>query len=338
MTILVTGAAGFIGHFVCKQLLENGHKVVGIDNINDYYSIELKYSRLSKLGILKFDVENAGLPCFSMANPNFIFYKVDLIDKINIDDLFKKYSFDKVCHLAAQAGVRYSIENPSVYIQSNLIGFFNILEAVRHAGIDHLIYASSSSVYGESKDIPFCTNQCVERPISLYAATKKSNELMAHTYSHLFDFATTGLRFFTVYGPLGRPDMAYFRFAEAIINDEPIKVYNSGSLSRDFTYIDDIVEGILKIISEPIKERDKYKIYNIGNSRPEKLVDFIEIIEKYLGKKAKRELLPMQPGDVTQTYADISDLIIDYGYSPKTTINEGLYKFIQWYKAYKKLE
>jgi UDP-glucuronate 4-epimerase len=335
MTILVTGAAGFIGHFVCKKLLDNGYKVVGIDNINDYYSPELKYSRLSKLGILKVEVENAGLPCFSVTNPNFIFYKVDLIDKKNIDDLFNKYSFDKVCHLAAQAGVRYSIENPSVYIQSNLIGFFNILEAVRHAGIDHLIYASSSSVYGESKDVPFCTNQCVDRPISLYAATKKSNELMAYTYSHLFDFATTGLRFFTVYGPLGRPDMAYFRFAEAIINDEPIKVYNSGALSRDFTYIDDIVEGILKIISEPIKERDKYKIYNIGNSHPEKLVDFIEIIENHLGKKAKRELLPMQPGDVSQTYADISDLITDYGYAPKTTINEGLYKFIQWYKEYK---
>lgn len=337
MTILVTGAAGFIGHFVCKKLLDNGYKVVGIDNINDYYSPELKYSRLSKLGILKVEVENAGLPCFSLTNPNFIFYKFDLIDKKNIDDLFNKYSFDKVCHLAAQAGVRYSIENPSVYIQSNLIGFFNILEAVRHAGIDHLIYASSSSVYGESKDVPFCTNQCVERPISLYAATKKSNELMAYTYSHLFDFATTGLRFFTVYGPLGRPDMAYFRFAEAIINNEPIKVYNSGALSRDFTYIDDIVEGILKIISEPIKERDKYKIYNIGNSHPEKLVDFIEIIENHLGKKAKRELLPMQPGDVSQTYADISDLITDYGYAPKTTINEGLYKFIQWYKDYKKI-
>lgn len=337
MTILVTGAAGFIGYFVCKKLLENGHKVIGIDNINDYYSPKIKYSRLSNLGISMLDIENSLIPCCSLYDPNFIFYKIDITDKTNLEILFNEYSFDKVCHLAAQAGVRYSIENPSVYIQSNLIGFFNIIEAVRHAGIDHLIYASSSSVYGESKDVPFHTNDCVERPISLYAATKKSNELMAYTYSYLFGFATTGLRFFTVYGPLGRPDMAYFRFAEAILNDEPIKIYNNGSLSRDFTYIDDIVDGIMKIILKPIKGRDKYKIYNIGNSRPEKLIDFIEIIEKHLEKKARREFLPMQPGDVSQTYADISDLNIEYGYLPKTTIDQGLYKFIQWYNEYKKL-
>ena len=329
MKILVTGAAGFIGYHLSKRLLERGHQVVGVDNINDYYSPNLKFARLRELGVARLDAEIEQISCFSKVYPNFIFYRVDVSNASALSEVFKKYSIDKVCHLAAQAGVRYSIENPSVYIQSNLVGFGNILEEVRHAGIDNLIYASSSSVYGESNEVPFCTNQQVDHPISLYAATKKANELMAHTYSHLYNINTTGLRFFTVYGPYGRPDMAYYLFTKAILKNEPIKVFNNGKMRRDFTYIDDIVEGLVRIIESPVK--DKYKIYNIGNHKSEQLGDFIATLEKHLGKTAKKELLPMQPGDVSQTYADVNDLVEDYGYAPNTSIDEGLKRFVEWY-------
>jgi len=329
MTVLVTGAAGFIGYFLSKRLLEAGHEVIGVDNINDYYSPDLKFARLNELGISRVDAEIEETSCFSEVYPNFIFYCVDISNAKALSGVFKKHPIDKVCHLAAQAGVRYSIENPSVYIQSNLVGFGNILEEVRHAGIDHLIYASSSSVYGESKEVPFSTDQQVDHPISLYAATKKANELMAHTYSHLYNINTTGLRFFTVYGPYGRPDMAYYLFTKAILKNEPIKVFNNGEMRRDFTYIDDIVEGLVRIIQNPAK--DNYKIYNIGNHKSEQLGDFIATLEKHLGKTAKKELMPMQPGDVSQTYAEVSDLIEDYDYAPNTSIDEGLKRFVQWY-------
>jgi len=329
MTVLVTGAAGFIGYFLSKRLLEAGHEVIGVDNINDYYSPDLKFARLNELGISRVDAEIEEISCFSEVYPNFIFYCVDISNAKALSGVFKKHPIDKVCHLAAQAGVRYSIENPSVYIQSNLVGFGNILEEVRHAGIDHLIYASSSSVYGESKEVPFSTDQQVDHPISLYAATKKANELMAHTYSHLYNINTTGLRFFTVYGPYGRPDMAYYLFTKAILKNEPIKVFNNGEMRRDFTYIDDIVEGLVRIIQNPAK--DNYKIYNIGNHKSEQLGDFIATLEKHLGKTAKKELMPMQPGDVSQTYAEVSDLIEDYDYAPNTSIDEGLKRFVQWY-------
>ena len=329
MKVLVTGAAGFIGYFLCKRLLEEGHQVIGIDNINDYYSPNLKFARLSELGIAPLDAELYDSFSLSDVYPNFIFYRTDISNARALSGLFKKHTIDKVCHLAAQAGVRYSIENPSVYIQSNIVGFGNILEEVRHAGINHLIYASSSSVYGESKELPFSTDQQVDHPISLYAATKKANELMAHTYSHLYNIATTGLRFFTVYGPYGRPDMAYYLFTKAILKNEPIKVFNNGKMRRDFTYIDDIVEGLVRIIESPAK--DKYKIYNIGNHKSEQLGDFIATLEKHLGKTAKKDFLPMQPGDVSQTYAEVSDLIEDYGYAPSTPLNEGLKCFVKWY-------
>ena len=327
--VLITGAAGFIGYHLSKRLLEAGHQVIGIDNINDYYSPDLKFSRLNELGIARVDAELEHIPCFSEVYPNLIFYRVDIAHSDALGEVVKKHTIDKVCHLAAQAGVRYSIENPSVYIQSNLVGFGNILEAVRHADINHLIYASSSSVYGESKEVPFSTDQQVDHPISLYAATKKANELMAHTYSHLYNIHTTGLRFFTVYGPMGRPDMAYYLFTKAILKNEPIKVFNNGEMRRDFTYIDDIVEGLVRIIEKEPKHQ--YKIYNIGNHKSEKLGDFIATLEKHLGKTAKKELLPMQPGDVSQTYAEVADLIEDYGYAPNTSIDEGLKRFVQWY-------
>lgn len=334
MTVLVTGAAGFIGYFLSKRLLEEGYHVIGLDNINDYYSPDLKFSRLQELGISREVAELDEIPCYSKIYPNFIFYRVDLAKSNSVGAVFKKHRIDKVCHLAAQAGVRYSIENPSAYIQSNLVGFGNILEEVRHGGIDHLIYASSSSVYGESKEVPFRTDQRVDHPVSLYAATKKANELMAHTYSHLYGIATTGLRFFTVYGPFGRPDMAYYLFTKAILQNEPIKVFNKGAMRRDFTYIDDIVEGLVRIIEKPLANREKYKIYNIGNNKSEKLEDFICTLEKLLGRKAKKELLPMQPGDVSQTYAEVNDLIKDYQYAPNTTIFEGLKCFVRWYLNY----
>lgn len=329
MTVLVTGAAGFIGYFLSKRLLNEGHKVIGIDNMNDYYSPDLKFARLKDLGVIRQDSEIDEIFGRSDVYLNFIFYHVDIANSVALSNVFKKHKIDKVCHLAAQAGVRYSIENPSVYIQSNLVGFGNILEDVRREQINHLIYASSSSVYGELKDLPFEVDQQVDHPISLYAATKKANELMAHTYSHLYNINTTGLRFFTVYGPFGRPDMAYYLFTKAILNNEPIKVFNNGKMLRDFTYIDDIIEALVRIIEN--KPKEKYKIYNIGNNRPEKLGDFIETLEKHLGKTANKEFLPMQAGDVSQTYAEINDLINDYGYKPNTSIDEGLKRFVQWY-------
>lgn len=332
MTVFVTGGAGFIGFYLIKSLLNNGHKVIGLDNINNYYSTKLKFARLKELGIDQSNAQINEVPCFSDIYPNFTFYKSDLSDSKTLNAIFKKYTFDSVCHLAAQAGVRYSITNPSVYVQSNLVGFANILEEVRQAGINHFIYASSSSVYGESKNIPFRTDDNVDRPVSFYAATKKSNELMAHTYSQLFGFATTGLRFFTVYGPYGRPDMAYYLFTKAIYNDLPIKVFNNGAMYRDFTYIDDIVEGVVKIIETPLGKREKYKIYNLGNNKSEKLGDFITTIERHLGKISKKEMHPMQPGDVIQTYADSSELIKDYDYTPNTSIYEGLKQFVEWFK------
>ncbi|MET3319935.1 UNVERIFIED_ORG: UDP-glucuronate 4-epimerase [Peribacillus simplex] len=318
-TFLVTGAAGFIGMHLSKKLLELGCKVIGYDNINDYYDVNLKYSRLNILN--QFD--------------NFVFHKADLVDKEYLDKLFEVNDIDIVINLAAQAGVRYSIENPDAYIQSNIIGFFNILEMCRQHRVKHLLYASSSSVYGANKKIPFSIEDKVDNPVSLYAATKKSNELMAHTYSHLYKIPSTGLRFFTVYGPYGRPDMAYFSFTKSIMEGKPIKVFNNGDMYRDFTYIDDIVDGIMRLIENSpvlINKELPYKIYNIGNNKPEKLMDFIQAIENAVGKNAVKEYYPMQPGDVFQTYADVSDLINDIGFKPNTSIRKGITSFVEWYK------
>ena len=331
---LVTGVAGFIGFHLSKRLLEEGYDVVGLDNINDYYSVDLKYARLESLGISHHEAETEELPCKSNIYPSFTFYRIDLTNTKALKKLFSMNKFDKVCHLAAQAGVRYSIENPSVYIQSNLVGFANLIEEVRHANIDHFIYASSSSVYGESDNVPFKTEHKVDNPISLYAATKKANELIAHTYSHLYGFKTTGLRFFTVYGPWGRPDMAYYLFTKAIMEGKSIKVFNNGDMFRDFTYVDDIIEGITRIIVKPCVHN--YKIYNIGNNRSEKLGEFIETIEKHLDKKAIKNFIPIQPGDVKKTFADVQELINDYNYAPSTTIDDGLKEFIKWYINFNK--
>ena len=336
MKILVTGAAGFIGAFVCKVLLDRGHQVVGIDNLNNYYDVNLKYGRLAFLGIEKEKcIDNAlvNSDLYSL----FHFVKLDIIDKQQLESLFDKEKFEVVCNLAAQAGVRYSIESPDTYIQSNVVGFANILECCRHFSVKHLVYASSSSVYGMNAKIPFSELDKVDTPVSLYAATKKSNELMAYTYTHLYKFATTGLRFFTVYGPWGRPDMSPILFANAIAKEEAIKVFNSGDMERDFTYIDDIVVGVVTIIEKPITEfRPMYKIYNIGNNNSVKLMDFIATIEKYMGKEAKKEMYPMQMGDVQRTWADVSELIKDYNYKPSTSIEEGIKQFITWYKEYYK--
>ncbi|WP_405415769.1 NAD-dependent epimerase [Maribacter sp. Asnod1-A12] len=337
MKILVTGAAGFIGFFVAKSLLEKGHTVVGLDNINDYYDINLKYDRLKELGIDKTDAEIFNNLAFSKTSENFSFIRLALEDRENLPSLFESQAFDKVCNLAAQAGVRYSIENPEVYVDSNVVGFLNILECCRNFKIKHLVYASSSSVYGLNEKIPFETSDAVDHPISLYAATKKSNELMAHTYAHLYGFKTTGLRFFTVYGPWGRPDMAMFLFTDAIVNNKPIKVFNNGKLERDFTYIDDITEGVVRIIQKPIEEQEnseQFKIYNIGNSKSVKLMDFITAIEESLDTVAKKDMYPMQPGDVERTWANVDDLIADYDYSPNTPIKEGVQQFVDWYKEY----
>ncbi|HDX9587165.1 TPA: NAD-dependent epimerase [Bacillus pseudomycoides] len=318
-TYLITGAAGFIGMHLSKKLLELGCKVIGYDNLNDYYDINLKESRLNILNQYK----------------NFTFHKADLTDKDYLEELFAKNKINIVINLAAQAGVRYSIENPDAYIQSNIVGFLNILEMCRHHQVDHLLYASSSSVYGANKKIPFSTEDQVDNPVSLYAATKKSNELMAHTYSHLYKIPTTGLRFFTVYGPYGRPDMAYFSFTKAIMEGKSIKVFNNGDMYRDFTYIDDIIDGIMKLVeNSPALTNNElpYKVYNIGNNKPEKLMDFIQAIEHAVGKEANKEFYPMQPGDVYQTYADVSDLIHDVGFKPDTPIQEGINRFVEWYK------
>ncbi|WP_314280634.1 NAD-dependent epimerase/dehydratase family protein [Capnocytophaga leadbetteri] len=336
MKILVTGAAGFIGAFVCKVLLDRGHQVVGIDNLNNYYDVNLKYGRLAFLGIEKEKcIDNAlvNSDLYSL----FHFVKLDIIDKQQLESLFDKEKFEVVCNLAAQAGVRYSIESPDTYIQSNVVGFANILECCRHFSVKHLVYASSSSVYGMNAKIPFSEVDKVDTPVSLYAATKKSNELMAYTYTHLYKFATTGLRFFTVYGPWGRPDMSPILFANAIAKEEAIKVFNSGDMERDFTYIDDIVVGVVTIIEKPVTEfRPMYKIYNIGNNNSVKLMDFIATIEKYMDKEAKKEMYPMQMGDVQRTWADVSELMKDYNYKPSTSIEEGIKQFITWYKEYYK--
>ena len=333
MKILVTGAAGFIGFHTCLKLVKQGHEVYGIDNINDYYDPKLKFDRLNELGfneavtkLFKNEVQSAKFNSLR-------FSRIDLIDHESIDNLFKQEQFEVVCNLAAQAGVRYSIENPKAYIDSNISGFLNILEGCRNHKVKHLVYASSSSVYGENKKVPFETTDNVDHPISLYAATKKSNELMAHTYGHLYGFKTTGLRFFTVYGPWGRPDMAYYLFADAISNNQPIKVFNNGEMERDFTYIDDIVNGVTKIIEKNIDSREHYKIYNIGNNKTESLQDFITILEEAIGKDAIKEMYPMQQGDVPRTFADITDLFNDYSYEPRTNIKVGIEEFIRWHKT-----
>ena len=331
MVLLVTGAAGFIGFHLSKKLIALGHQVVGLDNINGYYDINLKMSRLEQLGVT--DVFEHKISKSKTHPDQFHFIKMDLEDQLNLPMLFKEYSFDAVCNLAAQAGVRYSIEDPMVYVQSNIVGFINLLECMRHNNVKKLVYASSSSVYGNSKTVPFSTSDSVDEPISVYAATKKSNELMAYTYSHLFDFQSIGLRFFTVYGPWGRPDMAMFLFTNAILNDKPIDVFNYGELYRDFTYVDDIVEGVVATLIHTQYSK-KYALYNIGNNEPVKLLDFIEAIEKCIGKKAIKTMKPMQPGDVERTWADVSDLQKDFDYSPNTSIDKGIREFVDWYKKY----
>ncbi|QLG46707.1 NAD-dependent epimerase [Costertonia aggregata] len=332
MKILVTGAAGFIGYHVCHNCLINGHDVVGLDNINDYYNVELKYDRLTQLGIEQKNVESFGTIATSSIYDNFKFIRLNLEDKDALPGLFENEQFDIVCNLAAQAGVRYSLEHPEAYIDSNIVGFLNILECSKKYTIKHLVYASSSSVYGMNEKIPFETSDNVDNPISLYAATKKSNELMAYTYSHLYNIPTTGLRFFTVYGPWGRPDMALFLFTQAIMQNKPIKVFNDGNLERDFTYIEDVNNVILEILQKKPREKDLYKIYNVGNNKSVKLLDFIEAIEENLGAKAQKILMPMQPGDVKKTWANVDDLVKDYGYRPNTDITEGVKKFVDWYK------
>ncbi len=322
--ILVTGGAGFIGFHLSKLLLEKGENVIGIDNLNDYYEVSLKEARLE---ILK-------------AYETYEFRKIDIADKAALDALFEEIKPEIVVNLAAQAGVRYSIENPQAYVDSNLTGFFNILEACRHNPVKHLLYASSSSVYGNQQKTPFSVEDSVDHPISMYAATKKSNELMAHAYCHLYQIPCTGLRFFTVYGPYGRPDMACFLFANKIFKDQPIQVFNDGDMYRDFTYVDDIVKGVANMIDNPPKENeagDRYKVYNIGNNKPVKLMDFIETLENALGKKAEKVFMPMQPGDVYQTYADVTELMEDFDFKPSTSIEEGLGKFARWYKEYYKV-
>jgi len=331
--VLVTGVAGFIGFFTMQRLLKEGYIVVGLDNINDYYDVNLKYARLKELGFDKIDTEQWNKEVQSITNDNAFFIRLNLEDRKNLPKLFNKYNFDAVIHLAAQAGVRYSLENPMAYVDSNIVGFVNILECCRYYKVPKLLYASSSSVYGNSIDVPFSTSQSVDNPISLYAATKKSNELMAYTYSHLYDIQTIGLRFFTVYGPWGRPDMAMFLFTDAIFNDRPIKVFNNGDLSRDFTYIDDIIQGINLIVADN-KQDEKYQLFNIGNSKPVQLLKFIEEIEIATGKQVQKIMMPMQPGDVNQTWADVEGLKERYGYNPDFSVKEGVRCFVEWYKQY----
>ena len=340
MKILVTGTAGFIGSFLALRLLERGDEVIGLDCINDYYDVKIKYGRLKNAGISQEKISYNTL-IQSEKYPNYRFINLKLEDRENLFTLFKNEKFDKVCNLAAQAGVRYSLVNPYAYIDSNIVGFVNILEACRHHNIKHLAYASSSSVYGLNEGMPFSTSDNVDHPISLYAASKKSNELMAHTYSYLFNLPTTGLRFFTVYGPWGRPDMALFLFTKAILEDKAIDVFNNGEMLRDFTYIDDIVEGVVRVIDniptpnpqwngknpDPHSSKAPYKIYNIGNNNPVKLMDFIEAIEKEVGKTAQKNMLPLQPGDVPATYANVNDLVSELDYKPNTLQSKQFYKF-----------
>ncbi len=347
MKILVTGSAGFIGFHVAGKLAARGDVVVGIDNINDYYDTGLKYGRLAASGIGKEDVRR-GSEALSKSWPGYRFILMDLLDRDGLGALFEREGFDAVCHLAAQAGVRYSLQNPYAYVDSNITGFLNILEMCRHHAVKHLAFASSSSVYGLNEKMPFSTADNVDHPVSFYGATKKSNELMAHSYSCLFGIPVTGLRFFTVYGPWGRPDMAPILFTKTIMEGKEIQVFNNGDMQRDFTYIDDIVEGVVRVIDRPPKEnpswngadpdpagsRAPYRIYNIGNSAPVKLLDFINTIERKLGKKAIMKMMPMQPGDVVATYADVSDLIKDMGYAPSTTLDDGIGRFVAWYLDY----
>ncbi len=332
--VLITGIAGFIGYFLSERLSAEGYEILGIDNINDYYRTELKYLRLRSLGFEKKNI-SYGTKIKSKKNSNLYFIKINLEDREAVEKIFKEESFDYIIHLAAQSGVRYSIDNPFKYIDSNINGFMTVIEGLRRCKAKHFIFASSSSVYGANKKLPFSEKDRVDCPISLYAATKKSNELIAYTYSHLFGIPSTGLRFFTVYGPMGRPDMAYFKFTEAIINDKEIEVYNFGKMRRDFTYIDDIVEAIIKLLDKTPKKDDikgaPYKIYNIGNNKPVEILYFINILEREIGKKAIIRLLPLQPGDVLETYADITELEKLTGFRPKTTIEEGLRKFVRWY-------
>ena len=318
MKILVTGVAGFIGFHLAKKLLQSGKRVYGIDNLNDYYDVELKQARLAQL----------------LPYQNFTFEYLDISDRAPTADLFRDGDFEVVVHLAAQAGVRYSLDNPHAYVDSNLVGFTNILEGCRHSKIQHLIFASSSSVYGKNTKVPFAVEDRVDTPVSLYAATKKANELMAHAYSHLYQIPTTGLRFFTVYGPWGRPDMAYYKFVKAIAEDRPIDVYNYGKMMRDFTYVDDVVEGMIELIPHRAKSRPPYQIYNLGNNNPVELQEFIATIEQLMGKSAQKNFLPMQPGDVLSTYADVEGLTADIGFKPTTSIALGLANFINWYQSY----
>lgn len=345
--ILVTGTAGFIGFHLAKRLLDEGWSVTGIDNINDYYDRGIKYARLALTGIDGRSV-GFGKAVRSSLYPDYSFIRMNLEDKKAMTKLFDQEGFEYVCHLAAQAGVRYSLENPHAYIDSNMTGFLNILEGCRRNGAKHLVYASSSSVYGLNSRLPLSTHHGVDHPVSLYAATKRANELMAHTYSHLYGIATTGLRFFTVYGPWGRPDMAIFLFTKAILEGKPVEIFNHGDMLRDFTYVDDIVEGVLKVLPhkakpssgtdtehpDPATSTAPFRLYNIGNSEPVKLLDFVDAIEKQLGKKALRKLLPMQPGDVQRTFSDITDLRDDFGYEPKTGVEQGIARFIDWYLDY----
>jgi len=330
--IIVTGAAGFIGYHLSKRLLDDGCRVTGIDNLNSYYDVSLKKARLRRLKPFE----------------NFSFFKEDISNKEAMEKVFESNHFDVVVNLAAQAGVRYSLKNPHAYVDANIVGFVNILECCRHKGVKHLVFASSSSVYGANTKMPFSVHHNIDHPVSLYAASKKANELMAHTYSHLFGLACTGLRFFTVYGPWGRPDMALFLFTKAILEEKPIKVFNHGKMKRDFTYIDDIIEGVVRVIDrlpepnpswsgiepDPGTSYTNYKIYNIGNNHPVELMEFIAVIEKVLGKEAKKEFLDLQPGDVPATYADVDDLIKDVGFKPGTSIENGIKRFVEWFKEY----
>jgi UDP-glucuronate 4-epimerase len=330
--ILVTGAAGFVGFFVAQKLLDRGDEVIGLDNLNDYYDVNLKYGRLAQLE----------------GRANFTFSKLDLADREGMENLFAEHQFARVAHLAAQAGVRYSLKNPHAYVNSNVVGFINILEGCRQQNLQHLVFASSSSVYGANTKMPFSVHDNVDHPMSLYAATKKANELMAHTYSHLYNLPTTGLRFFTVYGPWGRPDMALFAFTKAILSGKPIDVFNYGKMRRDFTYVEDIAEGVVRTLDkipepnpewsgehpDPSTSKAPYRLYNIGNNQPVELIRFIEVLEDCLGIKAEKNMLPLQPGDVLATYADVDDLARDVGFKPTTSIEVGIDNFVKWYRSY----
>ena len=332
MKVLVTGSAGFIGSALSLRLLERGDTVIGVDNLNDYYDVRLKEARLAR----------------TLAHPNYTDVRLDIEDGAGLDEVFRTHRPERVVNLAAQAGVRYSIENPMAYVNTNLVGFANILECSRHHGVEHLVYASSSSVYGANTEMPFSVHDNVDHPLSLYAASKKANELMAHTYSHLYQLPTTGLRFFTVYGPWGRPDMALFKFTRAILAGEPIQVFNYGKHRRDFTYVDDIVEGVIRVLDrvpegnpdwsgakpDPASSRAPYRVYNIGNNQPVELMDYIAVLEQCLGRKADMELLPLQPGDVPDTFADVADLVRDTGYKPDTPVSVGVARFVEWYQNF----